>query len=167
MKTHHRILALILGLICSGTVVAGDGFPNLGPAGCEGLCQQRLACQHHAGDAIAALDCAVIDEVLLQVVRASISAADAFDGDHLAAAGLRGQDQAGVHQLAIEQHAACAALAHAAAFLGPGQANIVSQEMQQLYEDLRAGGDNFYHWMTSMHPVGAAAGDASLSQYKV
>lgn len=37
----------------------------------------------------------------------------------------------------------------------------------QLYEDLRAGGDNFYHWMTSMSPVGAAAGDASLSQYKV
>jgi arylsulfatase A-like enzyme len=36
-----------------------------------------------------------------------------------------------------------------------------------LYHDLRAAGDNFYHWMTSMEPVDTGEVDASLSQYEV
>lgn len=49
----------------------------------------------------------------------------------------------------------------------PAYAAVRAQLYGTLYEELRAAGDNFYHWMTSMYPVGAAAGDASLSQYKV
>lgn len=49
----------------------------------------------------------------------------------------------------------------------PAYAEVRRQLAGQLYEELRASGDNFYHWMTSMYPVGVAAGDASLSQYKV
>jgi arylsulfatase A-like enzyme len=49
----------------------------------------------------------------------------------------------------------------------PAYADVRRELYGRLYDDLRAAGDNFYHWMTSMYPVGAAAGDASLSQYKV
>ena len=36
---------------------------------------------------------------------------------------------------------------------------------RELYQHLKAQGDNFYHWMTSMFPVGEGAVDASLSQF--
>ena len=91
-------------------------------------CQQRLARQHHAGDAEAALHGAVVDEGLLQVVRAAVGATDAFDGGHLPPARLRGQHQAGVDQPPVQQHGAGAALADAAAFLGAGQVQVVTQE---------------------------------------
>src|SRR5690606_18532859 len=34
-----------------------------------------------------------------------------------------------------------------------------------LYRELKATGDNFYHWMSSMFPVGENVGDASLSPF--
>lgn len=49
----------------------------------------------------------------------------------------------------------------------PAYAAVRRRLYSTLYEELRAAGDNFYHWMTSMSPMDAAAGDASLSQYKV
>jgi arylsulfatase A-like enzyme len=49
----------------------------------------------------------------------------------------------------------------------PAYSAVRGQLLVQLYEELRASNDNFYHWMTSMYPVGAAASDASLSQYSV
>jgi hypothetical protein len=49
----------------------------------------------------------------------------------------------------------------------PDYTTVRNQLYASLYHELRASGDNFYHWMTSMYPVDAAAGDASLSQYKV
>lgn len=38
---------------------------------------------------------------------------------------------------------------------------------QRLYRELRASGDNFYHWMSSMHPIDGMVADASLSSYRV
>jgi arylsulfatase A-like enzyme len=49
----------------------------------------------------------------------------------------------------------------------PAYTAVRNQLYETLYDELRRSGDNFYHWMTSMYPVGAAAGDASLSQYNV
>jgi hypothetical protein len=34
----------------------------------------------------------------------------------------------------------------------------------RLYDELRARGDNFYHWMTTMEEVGDKSYDTSLSQ---
>lgn len=34
-----------------------------------------------------------------------------------------------------------------------------------LYRELKSAGDNFYHWMSSMFPVGEDVGDASLSPF--
>lgn len=47
----------------------------------------------------------------------------------------------------------------------PDYEEVRQQLYRTLYDDLRASGDNFYHWMTSMSPVGPVEGDASLSQY--
>lgn len=48
----------------------------------------------------------------------------------------------------------------------PAYADVRRALATQLYEELRSSGDNFYHWMTSMHPVGDGTTDASLSQYR-
>ena len=37
--------------------------------------------------------------------------------------------------------------------------------MTRLYQTLRARGDNFYHWMTTMYDVGQKTYDTSLSQF--
>jgi arylsulfatase A-like enzyme len=39
--------------------------------------------------------------------------------------------------------------------------------LANLYRQLRERGDNFYHWMTSMYPVGGKDHDASLSSFEV
>ncbi len=52
-------------------------------------------------------------------------------------------------------------------FENPAYAEVRRVLLRQLYADLRAGHDNFHHWMTSMYPVVTEAVDASLSQYKV
>jgi len=49
----------------------------------------------------------------------------------------------------------------------PRYAEVRRELATRLYRDLRAAGDNFYHWMTSMEPVDAGTVDASLSQYSV
>ncbi|MCL2585772.1 MAG: sulfatase-like hydrolase/transferase [Streptosporangiales bacterium] len=38
--------------------------------------------------------------------------------------------------------------------------------LHRLYTELRDRGDNFYHWMTSMYPVGGKDYDASLSDFE-
>jgi hypothetical protein len=38
--------------------------------------------------------------------------------------------------------------------------------LARLYRQLRERGDNFYHWMTSMYPVGGKDHDASLSSFE-
>jgi arylsulfatase A-like enzyme len=48
----------------------------------------------------------------------------------------------------------------------PAYASVRRDLYRALYNDLKARGDNFYHWMTSMFEVGEDRVDASLSQYK-
>jgi arylsulfatase A-like enzyme len=43
-------------------------------------------------------------------------------------------------------------------------ADVCRDLLASLYQQLRDRGDNFYHWMTSMHDVGAKTYDTSLSQ---
>jgi hypothetical protein len=40
------------------------------------------------------------------------------------------------------------------------------QHLSLLHSLLRERGDNFYHWMTSMYPVGAKDYDTSLSTFE-
>lgn len=39
--------------------------------------------------------------------------------------------------------------------------------LHRLYEDLRARGDNFHHWMATMYPVGGEDYDTSLSDFEI
>lgn len=48
----------------------------------------------------------------------------------------------------------------------PELAGVRQMLMNRLYTLLKARGDNFYHWMTSMFEVGAKTYDTSLSQYE-
>jgi arylsulfatase A-like enzyme len=45
----------------------------------------------------------------------------------------------------------------------PAYADVKRELFVALYRELRASGDNFYHWMTTMYDVGEEVGDASLS----
>ncbi|NRQ34747.1 sulfatase-like hydrolase/transferase [Nonomuraea sp. NN258] len=45
----------------------------------------------------------------------------------------------------------------------PEMAEVRARLMQRLYEVLRARGDNFYHWMTSMYDVGDVSYDPTMS----
>ncbi|GAB3473711.1 sulfatase-like hydrolase/transferase [Nocardiopsis coralliicola] len=48
----------------------------------------------------------------------------------------------------------------------PELAGVRDRLLKRLYTLLRERGDNFYHWMTSMYPVGAADHDPSLSAFE-
>src|SRR5690606_34000937 len=77
----------------------------------------------------AALQRPVLQERLLQRVQAARG--QAFDGDDFPSRGFHRQDQAAVDGPAVQQHAARAAVAVAAAFLGAGQAQLFPQHLQQ------------------------------------
>lgn len=47
----------------------------------------------------------------------------------------------------------------------PEMIRVRDEMMQRLYELLRERGDKFYHWMTSMYPVGGVGYDPSLSGF--
>lgn len=48
----------------------------------------------------------------------------------------------------------------------PALADVKADLMKRLYEQLRAAGDNFHHWMTAMYPVGGTDYDTSLSDFE-
>ncbi len=84
----------------------------------------------HPGGAEAALDGAVVEEGLLEGIESAFRG-DSFDGGNFTAFTLAGQDQAGVDRPAVEDDGAGAALADSAAFLGPGETEVVPEEIQQ------------------------------------
>jgi arylsulfatase A-like enzyme len=49
-------------------------------------------------------------------------------------------------------------------FENPAHAAIRAQMLQELYQALKARGDKFFHWMTSMYEVGDVDYDPSMSQ---
>lgn len=48
----------------------------------------------------------------------------------------------------------------------PEVAGVRDDLLRRLYDQLRQRGDNFFHWMTSMYPVGGKDYDASLSAFE-
>lgn len=52
------------------------------------------------------------------------------------------------------------------AYDDPALREIRDDLLARLYRQLRDRGDNFYHWMTSMYPVGAKDYDTSLSSFE-
>ena len=56
---------------------------------------------------------------------------EALDGLHLAAVGLHGEDRAGLHRLAVEQHRARPAVRGVAADVRARQAEALPQEVDQ------------------------------------
>src|SRR5690606_1188532 len=82
----------------------------------------------HAGRAIAALQSAALHETFLQRME-RVAPRQAFDRRDLAAVHLRGQHQAGLDHLAVEQYRTGAAHSRFAPALGSGQMQVVAQEV--------------------------------------
>ena len=92
----------------------------------------------HAGDAIPALRCLLVDKGLLKRT-GFVSGPEPFDGNHAAASDQRNRDHAGIDGLAIEHDRARPALSKAAAELGPIQGEVVAQHIEK--RGLRLGVD--------------------------
>ena len=90
--------------------------------------QQRLGEQHHAGRAVAALECAVGDERLLDGVQRAVMR-QALDADDVAAVGLERECGAGGNGFAIDERDAGAAHAARTADLRSLQAELVAQQI--------------------------------------
>jgi len=82
------------------------------------------------GGAVAALEAVVLDESRLQGVKGA-GLAQTFDRHDLVVLMHDGEGQAGVDAPAVDQHRASAALPVVAPFLGPGQAQMFAQRVQQ------------------------------------
>ena len=68
-----------------------------------------------------------------------LAVGNALDGDDLGAFRLNAEDAAGVHDAAVHEDAAGAAVAVVAAFLGAGQAKLVAQDFEQALAGARRG----------------------------
>ena len=64
----------------------------------------------------------------------------AFNGDDLAALGMRHRDDAGIDGHAVDQHGASAAFAFAASFLGASEAAILAKHVEQALHRMRRDG---------------------------
>ena len=115
----------------AATKVAGQGSTHLVLGDrARGVIEQRLRGHDHARDADAALRSPMLDERVLEGVKA-IALGQALDGLDGGAIRLIREHQAGVDGLAVHEHRARAALALAAAFLGPGQAQVLAQHVDE------------------------------------
>ena len=106
--------------------------------GCGDAVEQRVRGHDQPGRAEPALHRAGIDERLLHVAGRA-ERGDALDGDDRLADAPRGQHEAGAHQLAVDQHAARAALALLARALAAHQAEPLAQHVQQALAEPRVG----------------------------
>ena len=82
------------------------------------------------GRAVAALECVVVDEGLLQRMQRAVGG-EPLDGGDLGAVLHDDQRQAGIDAPAVDQDRAGAALALIAALLGAGQIETVAQRVEQ------------------------------------
>src|SRR5881628_474014 len=103
------------------------------------LVQVGLGGEDHAGDAVAALHRAVVDEGALERMELPI-AREPLDREHRTPLALRGQEDARVHGRAVEQDGAHAALRLQTVLLRPGEAEVGAQDVEKravrLGEDL-------------------------------
>ena len=72
----------------------------------------------------------VLKNCLLHRIQLPV-AAHALDGDHVPAVHRRSRHQTGRNCLAVHNHGTGTALTDSAAFLGTGQAQVVSQHIQK------------------------------------
>ena len=107
-----------------------SAFANLRLAGMRAVREKLRRGHQHARRADAALRAAVMQKRLLQRMKLSFER-QSFHSLNLGALGLQHGHKATVHQFAVHAHRAGAALAFAAAFLGPGQMQVLAQHVEQ------------------------------------
>ena len=110
--------------------VAGDTVADLVLRGMGRLGQEGGRRHQDARNAEPALRHAVPDEGILQRVERPVLA-EALDRQDRAPADLHGQDQAARDRLAIQVDRARSTVAGPAPFLGPGEAEILAERVQQ------------------------------------
>src|SRR5262249_21964924 len=84
-----------------------------------------------AGRAVAALEGVVVDEGLLHRVQRPVGRGESLDGGHGGALRRHRQGEAGQYPAAVHQHRAGPALPVIAALLGPGEAEMLAQGIEQ------------------------------------
>ena len=94
------------------------------------LGEQRRGRDDLARDAEPALDGACVEERLLERMQL-VRAGQAFDRRDRRAVRLDCEHQARIHADAVDQHGARAALPDQAALLGPGQAEVIAEDLEQ------------------------------------
>ena len=123
------------GVAGAAADLSGDGLAD-GVLARVGIAVQQGARGHqHPGRAEAALQAVAAHEALLHRVEDAVLL-EALDGADLVAAGHRGQHRAGLHRLAVQPGHAGAAVAGVAPPVGPGEPELVAQEVDQQHPAL-------------------------------
>src|SRR5579885_1361788 len=110
--------------------VARDPIADLGLGRIEVAVEQRLRGDQQARRAEAALQRRVLQELLLYGMQLA-AGGEALDGLDRVPFGLDGEHQARAHETPVQDHAAGAAVAGAAAFLAPGEVELVAEHVEQ------------------------------------
>src|SRR6185295_4834252 len=110
--------------------IAGKPVPHLGFGRIGVAVEQRLGRHQESRRADAALQGRMGDEVALQGMK-HLALGHALDRADALALGFRAEHQAGADEPVVQHHAACPAVARAAAFLGTGKAEPVAQHVEQ------------------------------------
>jgi hypothetical protein len=117
-------------LVGAAAADIGDGRVDVGIGGLRLGLEQGGDRHDHAALAVPALRYVALDPRLLHRVHLALPG-QALDGHHLLAHRRDGGVQAGAHRLAVDVHGAGAALRHAAAVFGAGQADPFADRPEQ------------------------------------
>jgi hypothetical protein len=110
--------------------IAGETFADFFVGG-VGIGFEKMGCgDKHAGCADSALGSAALQKSFLERVQFSVDS-EAFDGLNAGSVGLQDGHEAAVDKLAVHAHAAGAAFAFAAAFLGAGEVKIFAEDVEE------------------------------------
>src|SRR5262249_15605791 len=109
----------------SGDPVADLVFARVGIAG-----QERARAHQHAGRAESALQAVALPESLLERVQLAADR-EPLDGLDRRAVGLDGEHRAALDGLTVDAHRARTAARGVAADVGPGQAEVLADEVDQ------------------------------------
>src|SRR3989449_1641909 len=110
--------------------VPGQGLADLMPGRLRFRVEKRLRGAQDSRSAVAALRGAELRERHLQRI-GTRAPRESFDRDDRPILALEGEDQARELRPAVEQHRAGAALPQFAAVLGPGQAEVLAQDLEE------------------------------------
>lgn len=119
-----------LGITGAAADVAAEALLDLLDARIGVLAQGRCRRHHHAGNAVAALAGAGLVKGPLHRCKLA-GRCQPLDGLDPGPVRLSDRHEAGLDQLAVDEHRTGAALTGAAAFLGAGQVEVVAQEVEQ------------------------------------